>query len=459
MKSLNFKGKWWVPGKEEEKISGELKFDPYKPPRLNLDDVFELLKKEKKSSPEIIHGVSREKGRVTFYNSEFLGRDMDFKPGLYMESSNFVANMVLIGDHVKSKPLIINHMKLSFPYLSDWLNKEVFEIERNTNDKEINIKLDDFCERIQIDDFEVEFQKKATGQHTLGKKITVKVQPSITIKTENESNIEKYLGISEKIRDLLSLMTGKDIDPTYVKVFKKNEKDQEDPTEQQSIDVYFPINNYHKTERDLAVPQMLLSYRSIENNFSEVWKNWFEKRDEFRWEIDYYFGVRSSDSMYENNKMLNLVQAIESYHGSKEDFDDKYMDEDFDDIKNNLFDCLPDYIDEKVEQNMKTLIGFSNTFTLKDRLLDIYNRYEDLFGPFNIDEDLLDDIKKTRDHFTHLSKEEEEIMTWEQIAKSVPKLRLMMEICLLKELGVDEKTIKRGLKNYTNITLNLKDIT
>jgi len=455
MENINIEGKWWIPGEEEDKQWGKLEFDPTHYPRLELNDAFKsLIKEEDEDMIDIIVGKSPDVGPVTLYHNrprvgfEIKGPD-DFRPTVIN------AEKCLVGYRFEGKPIKFDQVEVSFPFLSEWLNKPSFDVKKV--DTDIKIKMDDFREKIDLEDGRIELINSLKNPYNSKKKFEIKESSYFRIELENKK-LKDYMNFIQKIRDLLTLMVGKGIDPMFVRGFLGTPEDGSKPPT--TINFYFPVNTIHQPDQSIATSVMLLPSTLIEDEIEDIFTEWIKKRDEFKWELDYYFGVRDSDSMYPNNKMLNLVQALESYHRKKDEFEDKYMGKDFDEIKDDLFEKLPDDLDEKVEGKMRTLIGFSNTFSLKNRLMDIYERNKNLLEDFEIDENLLKKVGDTRNHFTHLLgkeelEKEEKYMTWQEIVATIPKLRLMIEICLLKEIGVEEETIKKGLQNYPKFQLGL----
>src|SRR5215831_9071823 len=66
-------------------------------------------------------------------------------------------------------------------------------------------------------------------------------------------------------------------------------------------------------KRDVAVCDMLFSFKDIRSRFSEIVQAWFTRSEVIRPLYELYFGTLRSPFMYVEHRFLNMFQALESY--------------------------------------------------------------------------------------------------------------------------------------------------
>ena len=94
-----------------------------------------------------------------------------------------------------------------------------------------------------------------------------------------------------------------------------------------------------------------------------------------------------------------------------------------------------------------------NSYSLRDRLEEIVNEHIDCLPDhfFNSQEDrdiFLKQVRKTRNYLTHLSKKDQYVAEGKELRKLCMRLKVVLEICLLKKLGLEDNQIKTIIFRY-----------
>jgi hypothetical protein len=90
-----------------------------------------------------------------------------------------------------------------------------------------------------------------------------------------------------------------------------------------------------------------------------------------------------------------------------------------------------------------------NSFSLRERLEEIISEYrsclpDDFFASLEDQSNFLKKIRKTRNYLTHLSSEKDEyVASGQDLLVLSRKLRVLLEVCLLKQLGLKDMDIKK----------------
>ena len=184
---------------------------------------------------------------------------------------------------------------------------------------------------------------------------------------------------------------------------------------------------------------MLFTFKDISEKFSFFLKNWFRKAELLEPVYDLYFGTLYNPGMYLNNEFLNLVQAIESYHRRTmknyelaEDQHQKRIAE--------ILSAVPDKYEEWLGKKLK----YSNEPSLRKRLRDILKSCpEALNQVIRNKKSFINNTIVTRNYWTHFDPElKEQSAKNGELFKLVSRLRILLQSCLLKELGFSSKSVE-----------------
>jgi hypothetical protein len=184
---------------------------------------------------------------------------------------------------------------------------------------------------------------------------------------------------------------------------------------------------------------MLFKYNDISDNFESYLKKWFENANSLKPMYDLYFGTIHSSNMYVDHKFLSLMQALETYHrrilGGNE-----LSENDHSRRISEILTAIPEQYRQWLEEKLK----YSNELSLRKRMKELISKYSDVMSLYisNLT-NFKNKIVDTRNYMTHYDlslkdKASNDTDLW----KLAKKLEILVEVCLLSEIGFTNTQIK-----------------
>jgi hypothetical protein len=452
MESFKLRGEWWLPDQEEERINGVLEFEPREGGSLKLDGAFDSDFIE----PELIHGRTTENKKLTLQRCHQV-RSSGLQLEGSMETSTFKVERIFKQGHLNE--VKFDKVQVEFPYLDTWMSKRTITEYPPQDGGRFEVETEKFTYTVSYQDVEISII--AGTKQGGGDGFHIDKSCFIEIRSEEKLDYETFSKYISHLKDFLNLTSGEDVSPNSITCYiSEGVKVSEDEYLPQRTNVFRRVSQDYRGEENKAVQLMLTPFQVFEDDLSSVLTSWLDMRqgDKMKWALNLYFGIRYNDSMYVNQRLLNIIQALEVYY----DFNNegKYMPEnDFKkQVRDDLYEQIPDNIDEEIqetpedvsslEERLKTAIKHCYKYSLTDKLMQCYKSQENTYLNLDIDEELIRKAKKTRDHYTHFSKDEDEILSSEEMPETIVKFRAMMELNILLELGLDEEMATDRIVNY-----------
>lgn len=424
-------GIWSVIDGQREKLCGTLKFAPDSGATLTLlgsTSVIDSISKTLYSKggadgipyQEIILGNSLNKRVITLFNCILTGNSSNY-PDPGPSTLSFMVNIVFDGTlFTKKEDIKFCTLSVRFTNLDEWAN----------------ISGSDLHEPIRVikqDDYEISIEFTRPLYAHMQNDAYITQNAWVTIKSTAEKTLEEYKKIIKKIENLLTLFIIMPVYPLQITGTTKNNN--------RPVEIFYRIPNYNK--KSVVWPQMLVSYKEISDRFENLVKNWFEKEELLEPVYILYFDTLYNPSMNVLHRFLSYVQAIETYHRRfkkncelPEEEHEKRITE----------------ISEAVQKHKKWLEGklkYSNEPNLQKRLLDILDEYSqitDLFIEPKRRGIITQKIVDSRNYYTHGNLKLKTLAAdWEELTCLQYKLKMLLEICLLNELGFSITEIRRSM--------------
>jgi hypothetical protein len=157
--------------------------------------------------------------------------------------------------------------------------------------------------------------------------------------------------------------------------------------------------------------------------------------------------------MHLNQQFLNIIIALESFHSHV--FNSKYFNEELKKsiIKKIDAECLvniPSDIKKKIIQKLQ----YINEFSLRSRLKDLFGKFNYCeFAFFRNEGEFIEKIVAIRNFLIHYDKKlKSKIPEDEEFFYLIQKLKVLLEVCLLEEIGFSKEEINRFIlrNNWRN---------
>ncbi len=198
----------------------------------------------------------------------------------------------------------------------------------------------------------------------------------------------------------------------------------------------------------------------ISDKFELSLRNWFEKAEKLEPIYNLYFGTLYNSRMYLEHRFLSQIHAIESYHrrvnGGKYQENDEYRSG----LYKKFLQAIPNELDNDFRESLiEGKLKYANDYSLRKRLKEILescsqNLPVSLRAKDNRDL-FIKLVVNTRNYLTHFE-EKSKAATGDELYKLTNNLKILLEICLLKELEFSSETINNLIsKRYRTLNLTL----
>ena len=151
---------------------------------------------------------------------------------------------------------------------------------------------------------------------------------------------------------------------------------------------------------------------------------------------------------------ISYTQAIESYI-RKSNYDNFYMDKDeyewiYKDLK--AFINRNQYLSKSHKASLKSRVKFGNEHSLRKRLKDLVESLDEflLIDYLNdkYEQNFVNIVIENRNYYTHYDKKDDLVKSGIKLVLLTLDLRLLLELCILKEMGISKELIDKNLKKF-----------
>lgn len=449
---IEYRGKWWLPEKPEVKLVGSLSVTPGRRAELelqgNLSDSRFWETKEVAKIPVIL-GLSNNGKQITLHDS------------LPIKATTLYVHHAFVGVHFNSvEEIRFKSVSIYYAHLDDWVDTCSFGIKYDGDKDEIVITAASPEPIIaRVGEYEVALRVDRTIHEDRVRQVAVKYEARIELSSQQERPLKDYLGQVQLIQHFLTLAMS---EPTYP-LTVKGESQASKQTLGKGVQVYKPIDIYYGVPQlpaDVGTVrsfEMLFTLHEIRDRLENALNNWIAKADLLKPVYDLYFSTLYNQDLYLEGTFLNLSQCIEAYHrrryGGKYQADEEYRSG----LYQRFIEVIPQGLDNGFQQSLRDgKLWFANEFSLRKRLQDITERLSDLPISFLDTREartgFIDKVCNTRHYLTHLDPQ-----LYAKAARDVElfelkeKVKFLLEVCLLEELGFSLVEIGRMIENNQGI--------
>lgn len=234
------------------------------------------------------------------------------------------------------------------------------------------------------------------------------------------------------------------------------------------IDIYYQVSESKIEENELDRRKVLFYFDDIKDRSSKILEYWELNTVKIEPILDLYLRLTYIPRRHINDFFLSMAQAIEAFH--RISHDGIYIDEKTykkvvipvlsDSIPSKLSDYnLPEFpiFQEMIANFIKSIkkkLTYLNEYSLKERLEDLINVYQEcipdnFFQSEDEKNSFSKQVRDTRGSLTHLSSNSDNkqldsryVVKGQELFNLSKKLKILLEICLVKQLGFEDSKIK-----------------
>jgi hypothetical protein len=444
-KELNITGTWWLPGKPEMRIPGTLRFSPEKGGALSLHGCFD--EKTTMLNPSVILGASTEGKSLTL--CECFETRKSVSSGL--STSTFYSNLMFMGAHFPSRETItFRNLSINYTRLDEWMNASAFKISEPEYGHLTVEYTQPMSHEIQIDDslkIVIEFRYTPPSRYRVQTQATVKHRPYVIIVPTDEKSLDYFLDLIYDIQNFLTLSAMEPVYPEHIVGETEASKFKvDDHVAYRPVEVLF--RQLERVRSHIVLRgDLLISFKDIYDQLRESFANWIGTRELLGSVRDLYFGTLYNPGAYLQQQFLSLTQALESYHRIRIRSEELAPEKHGERLK-RIVDSAPEEDKKWLEEKLK----WSNELTFRTRLKELFDGLVETVPSVIGDVDkFAGQVVDTRNYLTHYDPElKNRAASGTELSRITEKLKIVMQICLIRELGLNESTIRFLLmKNWT----------
>ncbi len=441
------RGRWWLPTKPEEKVTGTLRYNYNEGSKLDLIGSFE---NDKASftlpEPKVILGVSLDGEQVSLHDCFIVEAQTS---NLGMLTTSYYANLAFVGAHFDSKEKTrFKKVIVYYSGLDEWLGISGFRFGHNSEeDVVIRYKNPDSI-RASIDEMYTVVFDMIRSDSFDRKSVRVEQHPVAKIEATSEESLEKLQQVIQNLQNFLCLAIR---EPVYI--LKMQGVSETSPTDITYVKIYYKSPDLSRALKSIFGWDMLFTYQDIREDFEFMLRNWFKRADLLGPVFGLYFGLVYNTNLYLRNQFLSLVHAAEAFH--RRIYNGKYLlDSEYDSTVLNLVkNAIPHHLDEDHYESLKNRLKYGNEYSLRTRLRELLNKYGKIVPQLQVNTNgVVNLVVNTRNYLTHYDEKlRGSIAEGKDLLSITRKLKILVEACLVTETGLDGSKINIFFSRHRRI--------
>ncbi len=444
LESLDELGTFWIPGREDDKLSGRLIFNP-KESEISLLLVGSFSDADSMGMRDVerIFGwVGKKKVTV---DRCFTSSSKVSSPGV--NSTSIIGNRIFLGAHIEVDDSSFKAVTLSFSDLGNWASKSGIVYKMDSG-RASDVQDEVFSASYVVPEKELSWFDR--GKIILSyrrhcplrrREIHLEEWPTITIEYATDQPLSSIWQDVGAVHDLLILcMDGHvAVDRCILESTSLRKQDLAGgnlgPQAIELLDL--PIRYTPPQERKPRYyHDMLLSFEEL-GGIDGV-ARWIDSHRRFRRSLESFMSVRHADKIFAENRFLNVTYAAEAFHravyGGKEMEEGSY---------NAQMDRWLEVTPEEHHEWLINRLRYANEPSLNKRLQGLAQSCgSSVRGLIGERGKWAYTLAQVRNHLTHLS-EESHRFSGEELNWLSESVYSVVRVCMLLESGVDSSVLDR----------------
>lgn len=452
-------GRWWLPETPERTLTGTLVLDWDGRPRLEMIGLL-----DGSNSPEImgsllgmphvhptIFGLTTENRAVTIRDARRHVREMHLSDpdSAYVE---LIGSDVLLGQHSLSRDDGYDRLTLRLTRLLDWIEPPRLATRREHDGRRF-VKVEQGwspwpAQELQLRDGMMRFRVTASESGDGVRERSLHQDASVSVLSGRPlTAVGWYERWVKPMRDLIAFSTAQPCDIEYVGLHPTGTDDDEVEW------LWKRTGPGSQGDRTLLPNEMLLSLLDAGDLAADVIERWMILAREDQDALNSFLGPRYTKGMYEENRILNMVQALEALHRRERGVRRILPTDEQVRVDRVLASCP-----ETDRKWLAAQLDFATNIRLRDRLKALQREHAWLAHDV-LSRSFVNKVVLARNLYTHLD---------QTTTRGAPKgaalwpynegLVVLLEAMILERLGFDEgrrkELIQRGSRSYQALKLN-----
>ena len=395
---------------------------------------------------DLIVGSSADGKKITLYKCLLTNIHRHIvNKGACTEEFEVISRFVFVGTHFnKVQDITFKSLYVRYLNLEKWADISGFKIAPYQKDTYlIKYRLPKKIALKTGDDFQISVSFSASYPALTHPQTEASIEQNawLTFTPSISKNLDDFLKVIRIMQNFLTLAMS---EPTYPAVVEGQSESEKDDLGDGAV-FYLPIKivfiqSFYKSPElsTLSTFDMLFTLKEIIRK-KRIVKNWFEKTDILEPVCDLYFSTLYQKGMYLNNELLNLTQALESYHRrTKKNLEVSKKQHE------KRIQMILKKTPIKHKEWLESKLTYSNEPTFRKRLRDICNECPTAISDkLGTKDSFVDVTVNTRNYWTHFDDIKPNTAMGFDLFYLVLKLKVLVMTCLLEEMGFATQEIER----------------
>lgn len=447
--SFEYEGMWWLPDSPENELPGKLSFDPEKGARLSLlgsldDSPFPV------GEPfhcGVINGITANGVKCTLMDNYQVGWHYS---SLGMRTQSLVANLLILGEClIDYEQLRFSSCRVTYDHLEEWITPNAFDFEliNGVETKGYSVRASSrkfFDEFITAANLKLSLSNFLSGSDLYtATSITLRSEAFLKLVPTNPLHFEEFRKLVTDLGRLLAILIGNNTWPQKVQFIFPMGDESDDHSPPVTVSTFYRLTTTSMI-RKLHRHSMTVDFPTFVSHLSVIVERWLSCSPGLQSVKYLFFTAQYNESINLENRFLNLVHALESYHRAV--FGGKYISQDeYEAFRAVIEKGFPKGLPDDLENALRSRLKYGNEYALRKRLTLLLK---------SLDKKLLaiitslpmtqfvDQIVDTRNYYVHYDEEsKDKAMTIDEMFYARPRLALFVRILLLRTLGFDDEQI------------------
>lgn len=373
--------------------------------------------------PFTIFGITQKGKMITLLGCLSISRSMSI-PGFFI--CEIDAKYALLGDLINADNCRFDTALVKLSDLDVWLDQQGFTSYEST-ERDVSLSYSTPSDISFYKDFEKEYSfifKKNSPISSHLNNVSITQEAFVRIEHKSKLTIED---LWKDITQICSFLTMAYFgQPKIITVELANDESR--------VECLYRGKKATVKENKKHKLNYLFTYSFISEEFNTIFRNWTEL-GKISNPVIYalHEGFSDRPSLVED-KFLNIIQAIETFHRRTRLNEVIPKDEHKRNVAKILESCPEEY-----KQWLKEKLSYSNEPTLKDRISTLLTELDPLFiSRFFADhESIVNIARNTRNYYTHYDQRlQKKALHGAELSILTQRLRIFLLICLLKQIGL-----------------------
>jgi hypothetical protein len=467
---IDTKGHFWLPGKPDQRLLGELHVSETGETTLTLFGIFGgfFPAFAESTSSDLFRVVGKvENGDfVTLDRCSYRNRNRSLSTG-GLSTSTIHATLFLSGwAYGENDPIVAYKFRFSLEGLDEWLPTSELYYERDWEKGNVSIHLKS-PEKIVCqlpDDVKLIFHfEPFWSAKDSPVEANIKQKTYVTIESNSQRPIEDFhplvFRISNFLRFAIDENVALDSAAFYsheIRTIEVNEEKLETP-----VKLYYRSAIMSDTRPKISWRNMLFHYQQVADQLEVMVNKWLSNYEASEPAFNLYFASKTGAYKYIDGRFLSLAQGIETLH--RRNSEATLMPElDFEAFVAALTEN--DFVAELARKHfpddpewLKNKMKYSNELPLRKRVIQMLEPFKELYGSKDQRKSFIRKVVDTRNYLTHYDKRlSPSLADGDSLYNLCMKLEALFQLHFLQLIGLDKNFIDKLLRSSSALERKLK---